>query len=152
MKNQERRIPILFCNFTHPEFNRGQEAKSMDYVEWLSWITTLKKLSKINCSSAKSITWGLKSYLSLFLSLFLWTKKLKVTFLNLPLPFSFQDVVEIKVSNHLWAFQDHSTQLSLINSERAVKKWKLHWSWSRKCDFVSSPAYLTLNKSHLQWA
>lgn len=66
MKNQERRIPILFGNFTHLEFSRGQEAKSVDYPEWLDWITTLKKLSKINLSSAKSITWGLKFCLFLF--------------------------------------------------------------------------------------
>lgn len=43
------------------------------------------------------------------LSSCLWTKTLNVTFLNLSLKFSSQDIVESKFSNNQPAFQEHST-------------------------------------------
>lgn len=149
VKNQERRIPLGFSNLPtqHAAEDRRLKVSGLSRMTWLDYDFAKVEQNQLLFCQVNHLRIEILS-----LSFFLWTKKLKVTFLNLPLPFSFQDVVEIKVSNRLRAFWDHSTHLSLISSEGAVKKWKLHWAWSRKRAFVSSPAYLTLNKSLWQWA
>lgn len=64
VKNPKIRIPILLPNFPTQCEAGWEKSKLVYYWEWLGWITTLEKFSKINSFSASQSLEDLKTCLS----------------------------------------------------------------------------------------